>query len=304
MFIKKDLRKLEEIFNDEKDERQVLRLSKRGTEFLGNLRFLCRESRLSCLSNLRILNLYDNSLTSVQGIGILSQTPIEEINLGMNKLSGLPIEFGRLSTLKTLWLDDNEFEKFPTSLCQLKELKVLRLSGNCLKSVPLLISSMESLETLALEGNEVEEFPEGILQLFNLKHLWLRQNRLRLLPPNIDTLHGLVTLSVSSNQLESLPESMTAMEGLKHLYANGNHIRAVPETLCMVASLKEVNLANNALETIPVLWRQTWGPFGDSLVSTRKDIKITLTGNTLTAVEPEEGSEEHSTINEETGAGS
>ena len=69
---------------------------------------------------------------TLSGIGILSQTPIEEINLGMNKLSGLPIEFGRLSTLKTLWLDDNEFEKFPTSLCQLKvrtdELCALKIS--------------------------------------------------------------------------------------------------------------------------------------------------------------------------------
>jgi Leucine-rich repeat (LRR) protein len=53
------------------------------------------------------------------GIGLLSRSPIEEINLGMNKLTGLPLEFGQLKTLKTLWLDDNEFELFPTAICSI-----------------------------------------------------------------------------------------------------------------------------------------------------------------------------------------
>jgi Leucine-rich repeat (LRR) protein len=58
------------------------------------------------------------------------------------------LQFGTLRTLTTLWLDDNEFETFPTCVCQLKSLKSLRLSGNSIKTVPNLISSMEGLETL------------------------------------------------------------------------------------------------------------------------------------------------------------
>lgn len=57
-------------------------------------------------------------------------------------------QFGTLTTLKTLWLDDNEFEVFPSCVCQLKQLKVLRLSGNSIKSIPSLISTLENLETL------------------------------------------------------------------------------------------------------------------------------------------------------------
>ena len=54
------------------------------------------------LLNLKILNLYDNALNNLNGIGILSQTPIEEINLGNNKLNILPMEFGTIKTLKRL----------------------------------------------------------------------------------------------------------------------------------------------------------------------------------------------------------
>jgi hypothetical protein len=92
MFIKKDLRKIEEILVDEKDDRTILKLSKRSAEFQGNLKILCRESKLNSLINLKVLNLYDNSLTTIDGIGLLSQTPIEEINLGANKLLTLPLE--------------------------------------------------------------------------------------------------------------------------------------------------------------------------------------------------------------------
>jgi len=57
-------------------------------------------------------------------------------------------QFGTLRTLTSLWLDDNQFEAFPTCVCQLKALKTLRLSGNTIKVVPALISSLENLETL------------------------------------------------------------------------------------------------------------------------------------------------------------
>ena len=92
MFIKKDLRKIEEILMDEEDDRTSLKLSKRPAEFNGQISILCRESKIHALQNLRFLNLYENSLTSLQGVGILSQTPLEEINLGCNKLTTVPLE--------------------------------------------------------------------------------------------------------------------------------------------------------------------------------------------------------------------
>ena len=92
MFIKKDLRKIDEILTDPDDERTSLKLSKRPAEFKGQIGILCRESKVQALCNLRFLNLYENSLTSLQGIGLLSQTPLEEINLGCNKLTSIPLE--------------------------------------------------------------------------------------------------------------------------------------------------------------------------------------------------------------------
>jgi Leucine-rich repeat (LRR) protein len=92
MFIKKDRRRIEEILTDVDDSKESLQLTKRAPEFNGNLRILCREINIPYLSNLKVLNLYDNSLNNLNGIGYLAQTPLEELNLGCNQLSSIPIE--------------------------------------------------------------------------------------------------------------------------------------------------------------------------------------------------------------------
>jgi|EP01033_Poteriospumella_lacustris_P014415 Leucine-rich repeat (LRR) protein len=92
MFIKKDRRRIDQILEDAEDSRESLLLSKRVPEFQGSTRMLLREINLPALKNLKVLNLYDNGLNSLPGIGLLSHTPVEEINLGCNKLTTLPLE--------------------------------------------------------------------------------------------------------------------------------------------------------------------------------------------------------------------
>lgn len=150
----------------------------RPAEFNGGISILCRDSR--SLLNLRVLNLYDNALTNLNGIGILANSPVEEINLGNNSLSILPLEFSSLKTIRRLWLEDNDFEDFPVGVCALHGLTSLRLSGNKLKTVPESIANLRQLDTLALDNNEFLYFPREILELkgiytyivvFSLVHL-------------------------------------------------------------------------------------------------------------------------------------
>lgn len=204
MFIKRDRRKINQILKEGGEDGEkltTLKLSKRAAEFQGNTRVLFQEPKVDMLLNLRVLNLYDNELSSVPNIGMLSRTPLEKINLGCNKLRELPLDFGTIATLRTVWLDDNEFTVFPTCVCQIKGLQSLRISGNRITHIPALISSLEYLETLvsklhlfmtfnmfqpngmklryaksvqAADNNELTEFPSGCRLLSRLKNLWLR----------------------------------------------------------------------------------------------------------------------------------
>ena len=283
MFIKKDMRKIDEILNDPKDDRTVLKLSKRAPEFEGTLSILTRENRLQALTNLTMVNLYDNSITTLDGIGAWAMAPLEELNLGCNKLSTLPLEFGKLTQLHRLWLEDNEFETFPLAVCQLPQLCELRMAGNQLTTVPTNMSSMDKLVTLSLENNLLAEFPRGVLELPALKFLWLRQNRITEVPEEISTLSRLEVLSLSSNRLAALPASLTSMGALTKLYLNGNRLERVPDDLAPMTSLVEVNVANNELQELPEIWTVMWGEFdrasGKLVGGLREGVSVTVVGN-------------------------
>jgi hypothetical protein len=92
MFIKKDLRKIEDILHDPNDNREIMKLAKRAAEFQGSVRVICHEQRLPALANLKVLNLYDNCISNLTAIGILANTPLEELNLGCNNIQSLPLE--------------------------------------------------------------------------------------------------------------------------------------------------------------------------------------------------------------------
>lgn len=116
MFIKKDKRKINEILTQSinsdptttaaaatiTDVNVVLNLSKRSSEFAGSVKILCSENKIRYFYNLKQLNLYENNLVSIDGIGLLAQTTVEEINLGGNKLSRLPLEV----LLLVCWFSD------------------------------------------------------------------------------------------------------------------------------------------------------------------------------------------------------
>ena len=264
-------------------------LANEAMNLKGNLDLLCRESNVKQLKNMRVLNLYENQLRSIDGIGVLGRTPLEDLNLGSNQLTSLPPEIGDLSSLMTLWLDDNHFDDFPVVLCSIRSLEELRLSGNQLQFIPQSISSLGNLKTLALDNNKIEDFPMGVLDLPLLENLWLRQNLLQELPDRLSDLKVLKTLSVSSNQLTLLPSTIYNMHSLKNIYANANKITTVDKELCEMPELEKLNLANNKLVSVPIAWQNKWGEYDEvsgTLVLSEGEqgsIVVTLKGNKLVA---------------------
>ena len=283
MFIKKDLRKIDAILNDADDDRKTLKLAKRAPEFDSTINVLTRESKLEALKDVESLSLYDNSLTTIDGIGSLAHAPLEELNVGCNKLTTLPLDLGKLTSLKRIWLEDNEFDEFPLSLSQVPSLESIKLGGNKLTVLPANLSSLRNLVTLACENNMIEAFPLGIFDLESLRFLWLRQNRLVELPEKISDLNNLEVLSLSSNRLKTLPDSLANMSQLKKLYVNGNSIEEVSSDLTLLVDMTELNIANNNITEIPDTWTDIWGDFdkasGKLVGGSRKGVSVTVMGN-------------------------
>eukprot|EP00941_MAST-03F_sp_MAST-3F-sp1_P003817 g3817.t1 len=268
MFVKKDLRKVPEILQDDNDKREEMLLGRRGPEFNGNLNILCKPQNVPQLSNLNHLSLYGNELESVSGIGILCTVPIARLNLGNNHLTEIPAELGTLTTLKELLVDDNRLSALPPSLFELTKLEELRISGNCIKEIPEALSiKLCQLHHFACDRNQLKYLPKNFGKgLKKLKRLSLQGNKLSELSSCwSDMADSLTSLNVSSNQLKELPSSVATLLKLETLKASSNLLTTLPVEFSMLpvksgGKLKLANLNNNLLDDqIPETLIETWG---------------------------------------------
>ena len=116
-----------------------LPLGRRSQEFCGSTKILCEPTFVTKLTQLQNLNLYDNQITSIDGLGsFLSKASpnLRTINLGRNPLKEIPKDFALLQSLHNVWFDDCLLEgELPKPLLELSNLQTLRLPNNKITTI-------------------------------------------------------------------------------------------------------------------------------------------------------------------------
>lgn len=184
-------------------------------------------------------------------------------------LKTLPEEFGFLSHIRTLTIDNNEFTSLPKLF---PYLTTLSMSNNSLSSFPPAILDNSDLKYLGLQHNNITSLPREIGNLTKLVGLDLGHNRLTELPAEINTklkqlslqfnhitsfheimkLHNLTHLFLSANPISSLPPEIGRLKNLVEFEFAGNNLTALPSEIGLLPALKRINLADNNLFKFPV----------------------------------------------------
>ncbi|MDN3507531.1 MAG: hypothetical protein P0S94_01265 [Simkaniaceae bacterium] len=107
------------------------------------------------------LRLSSNPLTYLPDGFASSFLHLRELAITHANLQELPRDFGRLSSLLRLDLNDNELQSLPPSFVNLTKLQILMLSNNELTSIPSAINLFKFLSLINLDGNH---FPSSVLQ--------------------------------------------------------------------------------------------------------------------------------------------
>ena len=116
---------------------------------------------VAMMENLEILNLFNNSLEEVpQSVSTMQKLRI--LNLGCNKLNSLPRGFGSFPNIEILDLSYNNLNdnSLPNNFFFMTSIRALYLSDNEFERLSPDISNMKNLRILALRDNELVEIPE------------------------------------------------------------------------------------------------------------------------------------------------
>lgn len=151
----------------------------------------------------------------------------ESMNLGKNKLHGLPESFARLKQMKSLIFYENEFEVIPEVLAGFNNLKHLDFYKNNIAEIPDFVGNLSDLQQLFLAFNKIETIPDTLRNLKRLKYFYIHHNELHFLPEWIAEMDSIERLGVGYNHLLDLPD-LSKMKSLKEFDCEHNLLERFP----------------------------------------------------------------------------
>nr|KAJ3417700.1 Interleukin-1 receptor-associated kinase 1 [Polyrhizophydium stewartii] len=177
-------------------------------------------------------------------------------------LSGkIPKEIGRLTQLRELWLDQNDFEgEIPIQIFKLENLKSLRLSRNMLGGdIPSLIRKLRNLEEIDISYTDIKSLPDTIGELHMLREIDARETNITEIPSTIGMLENLEFLYLSHDEqrnedspcITRIPPEIGNLKNLKALYFSGNMIKQLPSWIGKLKLLTDMDLSYNKIKELP-----------------------------------------------------
>ncbi|XP_071319613.1 leucine-rich repeat-containing protein 4B [Trachinotus anak] len=161
------------------------------------------------LWSLKILQMSNNSIQTLQPQSLSSLRFLERLDLSFNQLHWIPQDFSQgLSSLLELRLDHNLLEHLgPGSLGELENLRKLDLSYNHIRTIDVrALSSLSRLSLLSLEVNRLDVLKDGLLnRQQSLEVLLLSHNNISVIETEaLAPLWRLTLLGLRGNQLDRI----------------------------------------------------------------------------------------------------
>ncbi|XP_010001918.1 PREDICTED: ras suppressor protein 1 [Chaetura pelagica] len=199
-------------------------------------------ANIADLRNIEVLNFFNNQIEELP-TQISSLQKLKHLNLGMNRLNTLPRGFGSLPALEVLDLTYNNLNEnsLPGNFFYLTTLRALYLSDNDFEILPPDIGKLTKLQILSLRDNDLVSLPKEIGELTQLKELHIQGNRLTVLPPELGNLDltGQKQVFKAENNPWVTPIADQFQLGVSHVfeyirsetykYLYGRHMQANPE---------------------------------------------------------------------------
>ncbi|XP_021915656.1 leucine-rich repeat-containing protein 40-like isoform X2 [Zootermopsis nevadensis] len=243
------------------------------------------------LSRLRVLNLRDNTLTSLPE-EISAFQLLARLDLTNNHLTMLPDSLGFLPHLQSVQLEGNPLRSVRRDIIQCGTTRLLRFlrerfkdEGNVNTGSDSLISAKEEaveaeVTSVDISKNKLKEVPVGLKRLTSrITELNLSCNALSVLPFELGLSENLLYLDLQKNSLEDLPQSFESLSRLRELVISFNKFSEIPDCVYKLTSLENLIACDNRLTAIDV----------SGLSQLRRLATLHLANNDISHVPPELG---------------
>ena len=184
---------------------------------------------------------------------LLSRCPDGRLKLDLSGrwLTSVPEAVSQLTEVEVLDLSRIPIKTLPQHLCNLQNLKTLKLSWCDLIEIESVIICLTSLEELDLSGNKFATLPQDLSKLKHLKTLRLGDCDFTVVWSAITQLTSLEELDLSGNAAGTVPQDLSKLKHLKSLRLHRCELTEVCPAITQLTSLEELDLSWNEVRTMP-----------------------------------------------------
>lgn len=203
------------------------------------------------LNKLKWLHLSSNFLQFLpEEFGKLHE--LRGLELLNNQLVYLPDSFCQLKNLTRLELYGNPIKKLPSNFGELQSLNFLQMIVSKEFDPSLLHKQLKNLKILYLSGDGYAKVPEQIFQLTNLQNLRISSFSSTELPAAIGNLTTLTKFAIEEIPLKFIPESIGEMVYLEDLSIHTTEVKNIPASILHLKKLRHLG-ASKRLKASSVL---------------------------------------------------
>ncbi|KAK7411358.1 hypothetical protein VNO78_02791 [Psophocarpus tetragonolobus] len=214
-----------------------------------------KASRVARWRSTGIVALRDSKLKTFPDEILELDRVVRTLDLTHNRIVDIPVEISKLINVQRLVLAENLIERLPVNLGKLQSLKLMNLDGNRITSLPDELGQLVRLERLSISGNLLTSLPATIGSLRNLVLLNVSNNKLQSLPESVGSCFSLEELQANDNLIEDLPSSVCNLSHLKSLCLDNNNVKQLKNT-----ERKVISIGISAVYLIDSLLRIGIGP--------------------------------------------
>ncbi len=152
--------------------------------------------------------------------------------------------------------DESTLQKILFRLSVLKNLSALTLKDNELNKIPENIKDLKTLRSVSIEGNTELDYNDlcNKLSSIPITELKLTDNGLKQTPPAFSAIKSLTKIEITgSDQLnyENLVDELANLPGLTGLSIPVNYITELPKNITKLKALQLLDVSNNVLTDLP-----------------------------------------------------
>ena len=245
---------------------------------LSNLSLISLSNNIGRLTNLKLLNLYDNNIDSLPA-SLTKLTKLTTINISVTHIKYLGI-INKLPQLQTIIAHHSRFYTIDESFSKLTNLTHLDLCENYTTYISPAISNLQKLEILDLSVNDITTLPSSFGKLTSLTKLYLTKTDMydenNVYPIDISNcnfgnLTNLTNLNLELNFNIILPNTITNLVKLTALNLGFTDLISI-DLVTKLTNLTDLNLECNKLTSV------------DSIINLTNLIYLRIDGNKLTSL--------------------